>query len=65
MPLRQDLLDELVCPVDHSDLELKPDGKGLRCVQCKRLYPIRLVDPKRPELGEIPVMLESEAIIEE
>ena len=35
---------------------LKPDGTGLRCVACHRLYPVR---------DEIPVMLIDEAIIDE
>ena len=37
-------------------LELKPDGSGLRCVACRRLYPVR---------DDIPVMLIDEATIED
>jgi uncharacterized protein YbaR (Trm112 family) len=37
-------------------VELKPDGSGLRCVSCHRLYPIR---------DEIPVMLIDDATIDE
>jgi uncharacterized protein len=33
-----------------------PDGGGLKCVNCRRIYPIR---------DEIPVMLIDEAVIEE
>jgi len=36
--------------------EVKPDGKALKCVECKRCYPIR---------DDIPVMLIDEATIEE
>jgi uncharacterized protein YbaR (Trm112 family) len=56
MAISQDLLDILVCPVDKAKLELKSDGSGLKCVECKRVYPIR---------DDIPVMLVDEATIEE
>ena len=36
-------------------LELKEDQSGLKCVECKRVYPIR---------DDIPVMLIDEATIE-
>lgn len=56
MAISKDLLDILVCPVDKAPLELKPDESGLKCVQCKRVYPVR---------DDIPVMLVDEARIEE
>lgn len=56
MPISKDLLEILVCPVCRADLELKPDQSGLKCVQCRRVYPIR---------DDIPVMLPDEARIEE
>ena len=55
MAISQDLLDILVCPLDKAKLELKSDGSGLKCVECKRVYPIR---------DDIPVMLVDEAVIE-
>ena len=48
MALSQDLLDILACPACKSTVELKPDGNALKCVACKRVYPIR---------DDIPVML--------
>jgi uncharacterized protein len=36
--ISQTLLDLLVCPVDHSDLELV--DSTLICTQCSRVYPI-------------------------
>jgi uncharacterized protein len=51
-----DILDILVCPVCKSRLELLPDESGLKCVACRRVYPIR---------DEIPVMLPEEAKIDE
>jgi uncharacterized protein len=56
MAISAELLEILVCPACKSQLELKPDGKGLRCVACHRLYPIR---------DDIPIMLLDEAVIDE
>jgi hypothetical protein len=56
MPISKDLLDILVCPLDKAELEMKVDQSGLKCVQCKRVYPIR---------DDIPVMLIDEAKVEE
>lgn len=56
MPISQELLDILVCPVCKAKVELKPDGSGLKCVNCKRVYPV-LDD-------EIPVMMVDQATIE-
>ena len=46
----------LVCPACKAKVEPKADGSGLKCVECKRVYPIR---------DDIPVMLVDEATIEE
>ncbi len=56
MAVSKDLLDILVCPL-HKDahVQLTPDGAGLKCPTCKRVYPIR---------DDIPVMLVDEARIE-
>lgn len=56
MAISQDLLEILVCPLDKAPLELKPDQSGLKCTQCKRVYPVR---------DDIPVMLIDEAKIED
>lgn len=55
MAISQDLLEILACPACRARVELKPDGSGLKCVECNRLYPIR---------DDIPVMLVDEATIE-
>jgi uncharacterized protein YbaR (Trm112 family) len=49
-------LDILVCPVCKSRVELLPDESGLKCLSCRRVYPIR---------DDIPVMLAEEAKIAE
>jgi uncharacterized protein len=48
------LLEILACPVCKTPVRLEPDGSGLFCEACRRLYPIR---------DDIPVMLVEEATI--
>ncbi len=55
MAISKELLDFLVCPACKTDLELKPDGSGLKCVQCRRVYPIR---------NDIPVMVIEQSTLE-
>jgi hypothetical protein len=55
LPIPKYALDILVCPVCKSRVELLPDESGLKCVSCRRVYPIR---------DEIPVMLLEEARID-
>jgi uncharacterized protein YbaR (Trm112 family) len=55
MAVSQDLLEILACPACKADVDVKPDGQALKCVECKRVYPIR---------DDIPVMLIDEATIE-
>ena len=55
MAISQDLLEILACPACKAKVELQPDGTGLKCVQCRRVYPIR---------DDIPVMLIEEATVE-
>lgn len=56
MAISQELLELLACPACKAKVELKPDGSGLKCVECKRVYPIQ---------DDIPVMLVDEAKIEQ
>jgi uncharacterized protein YbaR (Trm112 family) len=56
MAISQELLEILACPACKAKVEPKPDGSGLKCVECKRVYPIR---------DDIPVMLVDEATIED
>ncbi|MBV9613294.1 MAG: Trm112 family protein [Acidobacteriaceae bacterium] len=55
MAISKELLEILVCPVCKADLVLKEDGSGLKCVACKRVYPVR---------DDIPIMLVDQATIE-
>jgi len=56
MAISEHLLEILVCPACRAKVELRPDGSALKCVECKRVYPIR---------DDIPVMLVDEAKIED
>ena len=56
MAISDDLLEILACPVCKEEVRLTPDGNGLKCVKCRRVYPIR---------DDIPVMLIDEAKIED
>jgi uncharacterized protein len=63
--MREELLEILVCPVcialprdaqrPAPKLSLKEDGSGLKCSECKRVYPVR---------DDIPIMLVDQATIE-
>jgi len=50
-----DLLEILACPVCRKPLVMRGED-GLKCNECKRVYPIR---------NGIPILLEPEATIEQ
>jgi uncharacterized protein len=56
MNISPDFIAIMRCPACRARIELKPDGSALKCVECRRLYPIR---------DGIPVLLVDEATIEE
>ena len=56
MPISQELLEILVCPLCKEPVTLTPNNQGLKCSKCKRVYPIK---------DDIPVMLIDEAKVEE
>ncbi len=56
MPISKELLEILVCPFCKAEVQLKSDGSALKCVSCRRAYPVR---------DGIPVMLIDEATIED
>ena len=55
MAVPQELLDILVCPLCKVPVKLTEDNQGLKCGQCRRVYPIK---------DDIPIMLVDEAKIE-
>jgi len=50
-----ELLKILACPVCKTPVVAIRDETGLKCKQCRRVYPIK---------DEIPVMLVDEAVVE-
>lgn len=46
----------VVCPACRGTVELKPDASGIKCLECRRVYPIR---------DDIPALVVEEATIEE
>lgn len=56
MAVSKELLEILVCPLCKAPVDMTSEGSGLKCGQCRRVYPIR---------DDIPVMLIDEARIEE
>ncbi len=55
MSIDPELLEILACPFCKNEIKLTADEKGLKCVKCHRVYPIK---------DDIPVMLIEEATIE-
>lgn len=57
MAISPELLEILRCPKCKSEVELKDNGSGLKCVNaaCGLVYPIK---------DDIPVMLVDEATVE-
>lgn len=55
MAIDYKMLSVLACPICKTDIKLTSDEKGLKCVKCHRVYPIK---------EEIPIMLIEEASIE-
>ncbi len=55
MALSRELLDILVCPLCRTPVRITPDGQGLKCATCRRVYPVR---------GDIPIMLVEEARVD-
>jgi LSD1 subclass zinc finger protein len=55
MAIHPDLLEILACPVCKTPVALVNGGAGLKCAQCRRVYPVR---------DDIPIMLPEEATVE-
>jgi uncharacterized protein len=54
MPIPDEVLAILVCPICKKPVQYLSDHSGLKCLSCKRVYPVR---------DDIPVMLPEEATI--
>ena len=56
MPIDSELLEILACPNCRTPVRLVNSGQGLKCDQCRRVYPIK---------DDIPVMLVDEAVVDD
>jgi len=56
MAIDKELLEILACPLCKEEVQPTPDGSGLKCVKCGRIYPVR---------DGIPIMLADEATVED
>jgi uncharacterized protein YbaR (Trm112 family) len=56
MAIHPDLLEILACPICKTPVEPVNKDQGLRCTECKRVYPVR---------DDIPIMLPEEARVED
>jgi uncharacterized protein YbaR (Trm112 family) len=54
MPIPTELLEILVCPLCKTPVKPLTDHTGLKCLTCRRVYPV---------VDDIPVMLIEEAAI--
>jgi len=55
MAIDPQLLEILACPLCKKEVKLTADEKGLKCLTCQRVFPIK---------QDIPIMLIDEATIE-
>ncbi|HKY33847.1 MAG TPA: Trm112 family protein [Candidatus Polarisedimenticolia bacterium] len=49
------LLEILACPVCKVPVDPTPSGDGLKCRQCRRVYPVK---------DDIPIMLVDQAVVD-
>ncbi|HVF51367.1 MAG TPA: Trm112 family protein [Pyrinomonadaceae bacterium] len=56
MNIGEEQLKIMICPECKGRVELKEDGSGIKCVACRRVYPVR---------DGIPAMVAEEATIED
>jgi len=46
----------VVCPACRGRVELKPGATGIKCLECRRVYPVR---------DDIPALVVEEAVVED
>ena len=56
MKVTQEFVEKMICPACRAKVRLKEDGSAIKCVGCRRVYPIE---------GEIIVMLPEKATVED
>ena len=58
MPITQEFIEtfSVVCPACRGRVVLKEDASGIKCTECRRVYPVR---------NDIPALIVEEATIED
>ncbi|HEX8291488.1 MAG TPA: Trm112 family protein [Pyrinomonadaceae bacterium] len=58
MPITADFIEtfNVVCPACKGKVVLKGDASGIKCTECRRVYPVR---------NDIPALIVEEATIED
>ena len=56
MKITEDFVEMMICPACGSKLRLKEDGGAIKCLGCRRVYPIE---------DDMPMMLADKATFED
>ena len=58
MPITADFIEtfRVVCPACKGKVVLKDDASGIKCTECRRVYPVR---------NDIPALIVEEATVED
>ena len=56
MKITEEFVEMMICPACGSKVRLKEDGGAIKCVGCRRVYPIE---------DDMPMMLADKATIED
>jgi LSD1 subclass zinc finger protein len=56
MKITEEFVEMMLCPACRGPLKLKPDASAIKCLSCRRVFPIK---------DDIPVMLVEQATIED
>ncbi len=58
MPITTDFIEtfSVVCPACRGRVVLKEDASGIKCTECRRVYPVR---------NDIPSLIVEEATVED
>lgn len=56
MKITEEFVEMMICPACQSKLRLREDGSAIKCLGCRRVYPIE---------DDMPMMLADKATIED
>ncbi|HLL72298.1 MAG TPA: Trm112 family protein [Pyrinomonadaceae bacterium] len=56
MKITEEFVEMMICPACGSKVRLKEDGSAIKCLSCRRAYPIE---------DDMPMMLPDKATIED